>query len=75
MDLKKLKNKDYSPEFVEILQAVEEPCELKSPKDSPEWLDKDLFKQGLTFLWEYFFLVAFSSFQNLIIGISVPSLW
>ena len=75
MDFEKTRQKDYSPEFIEILKTVNEPCELKSPKDPPEWLDKDLFKKGLSFLWNYYFVIAFSSFQNLVIGISIPSLW
>ena len=75
MDLVKIKNKDYSPEFMEFLQTVHEPCGLKSPKDSPEWLNKELFMKGLSFIWDNFFLLAFSSFLNLIIGISIPSLW
>ena len=75
MDFEKIRQKDYSPEFVEILKTVNEPCDLKSPKDPPGWLDMDLFKQGLSFLWKYFFVIAFSSFQSLVIGISIPSLW
>ena len=65
-----------SKEFSDLLENIYEPCALKIPSGGPpDWLDKSMFKQGLTFVWQHYFAIEFCSLLNLVIGMSIPSLW
>jgi len=70
-----LKNNNHSKEFQDLLENIHEPCSLKKPsREPPDWLDKLMFKQGLSFIWQHYFAVEFCSLLNLVIDMSIPSL-
>ena len=72
----RIKSNNYSKEFRDLLGNIHEPCALKIPSGGPpDWLDKSKFKQGLSFIWQHYFAIEFCALLNLVIGMSVPSLW
>ena len=71
----RLINGQCGPDLEMILSKINNPCELKAPITPPTWLDDNLFQIGTKFFWEYYFAVALSSLQSLLIGMSIPNLW
>ena len=71
----KLKNGQFGPDLEALLRKIGEPCDLKAPLISPQWLDEKLFETGTQFFWDYYFSIVMSSFQSLLIGLSIQNLW
>ena len=70
-----LRKENYSSDFAEMLKTIYEPCQFKSPSEPPKWLDKELYKEGLSFINNYYFAVTIALVPNLVIGLSIPNLW
>ena len=43
--------KKESPQFLKLMEKINEPCDLIAPNDPPFWLDKDLFKNYILLLF------------------------
>ena len=63
----------YSPEFVELMKTINEPCELKSPKEPPPWLNKSLYLKGLSVIWSCYFGISIGILANFVLGLSNPN--
>lgn len=63
-------------ELFETLVAakVNTPCEFKTPREPPVWLDKDLFETGRKCYNEYSLALLLSSYMATCVGLSVPNL-
>ena len=64
-----------SPQFLKLMEKINQPCDLMAPKQPPTWLDKQKFQNGVKFYEEWYFSVALSSIMNLLLGLSIPNLW
>ena len=73
---KRIKNNQVvSPNFLKLIEKINDPCELITPNQPPSWLNRKLFQLGVKFYEEWYFSVALSSLANLLLGLSVPNLW
>ena len=73
---KRIKNNQVvSPNFLKLIEKINDPCDLITPNQPPSWLDRELFQLGVRFYEEWHFSVALSSIANLMLGLSVPNLW
>ena len=73
---KRIKNNQVvSPNFLKLIEKINDPCDLITPNQPPSWLNRKLFQLGVRFYEEWYFSVALSSLANLLLGLSVPNLW
>lgn len=68
-------NRKPGADFEKLMTKVNVPCDLRSPNEPPEWLDKKLFDAGTQFFRDYSFVTVLSSIFNFLVGISIPNLW
>jgi hypothetical protein len=64
-----------SERLLSLLTGSHIPCHFGKHLQSPNWLDRDLFKRGQATFKEYSFGIFCSNFWNLVWGFALPSLW
>lgn len=68
-------NEASSPEFSELLQGLNSPCEFKFPVSTPPWLDLDMFDTGIAFYYRNMVGIMASNGEALVMGLALPTFY
>ena len=65
------KEKKFGAFFYSSLESF---SDLSAPSQPPEWLNKDLYREGIQFFWDHVLMIFLVLGQSITTGLSVPNL-
>jgi len=61
--------------FQVMLEGRKTPCGLRSPKEEPEWLDKESARRGRQVYFDTTAVISLSSMEALLMGMCIPNFY